>query len=65
MNELEKTVQKNMVREIARWKKEAARHRLFGEEMIKVWVDGSSRASLKKLAEIQDKAEHEANLLYP
>jgi len=52
-------------KEIAKLKKEATRHRIFGEELIKVWVDTSNKSSLKKLAEIQDIAEQTTNLMYP
>ena len=52
-------------KEIQRWKKIAKRHELFGLEMIKVWAATSSDSSLKKLSEIQDKAEREVNLMYP
>ena len=51
--------------DILKLKKEVERHKKFGEEMIAVWVNTSNRSSLKKLAEIQDKAEQHANLMYP
>ena len=73
MNNQEKEIMiKDQQKEIQKWKKIAERrqkiakrHELFGLEMIKVWVDTSSDSSLKKLSEIQDKAEREANLMYP
>jgi len=59
------TIVNDQEKEIKRLRKEVERHKKFGEEMIAIWVDTSNRSSLKKLAEIQDKAEQHANLMYP
>ena len=59
------TIVDDQEKEIKRLRKQVERHKKFGEELIAVWVDTSNKSSLKKLAEIQDKADQHANLMYP